>query len=194
MPVRAELRRELRRLQHETGLATVLVTHDPEEAAFLSDEVIVLAEGRALQAGPSRQVFTRPASPEVARLLGVANLNHATVVAANLIDSSGARIGVEATGLAPGTPVLWSVRPEQVSVSAAPHGAPASPASLAGVVADIADVGTAVDHFVELAPGLEIQVRTPDPRGLVVGQACRVDVAPGAITLWPSELDARLEP
>ncbi len=47
-PVRLELRRELRRLQRETGLATVLVTHDPEEAAFLADEVIVISDGRAL--------------------------------------------------------------------------------------------------------------------------------------------------
>jgi ABC-type nitrate/sulfonate/bicarbonate transport system ATPase subunit/ABC-type sulfate transport system permease component len=47
-PVRFELRRELRRLQQETGLATVLVTHDPEEAAFLADEVIVISNGGAL--------------------------------------------------------------------------------------------------------------------------------------------------
>ncbi len=66
-PVRRELRREVRRLQQETGLATVLVTHDPEEAAFLADEIIVLSEGHALQAGPTRQIFSRPASPEVAR-------------------------------------------------------------------------------------------------------------------------------
>ena len=45
-PVRRELRRELRRLQHNTGLATVLVTHDPEEAAFLADEVIVISDGQ----------------------------------------------------------------------------------------------------------------------------------------------------
>src|SRR5208282_6818887 len=44
-PVRLELRRELRRLQRDTGLATVLVTHDPEEAAFLADQVIVISDG-----------------------------------------------------------------------------------------------------------------------------------------------------
>ena len=78
-PVRFELRRELRRLQHDTGLATVLVTHDPEEAAFLADEVIVISDGRALQSGSTRDLFTRPSSPEVARLLGVANLHRAVV-------------------------------------------------------------------------------------------------------------------
>ena len=91
-PVRLELRRELRRLQRDTGLATVLVTHDPEEAAFLADEVIVISDGRALQSGSTRDLFTRPSSPEVARLLGVANLHRAVVDADGWIDAQGVRI------------------------------------------------------------------------------------------------------
>ena len=62
-PVREELRRELRRLQREAGLSTVIVTHDPEEAALLADEILVVDEGRLLQAGPRAEVFARPASP-----------------------------------------------------------------------------------------------------------------------------------
>ena len=91
-PVRFELRRELRRLQHDTGLATVLVTHDPEEAAFLADEVIVISDGRALQSGSTRDLFTRPSSPEVARLLGIANLHRAVVESDGWIDAEGVRI------------------------------------------------------------------------------------------------------
>ena len=78
-PVRLELRRELRRVQRETGLATVLVTHDPEEAAFLSDELLVIARGEVLQSGPSRSIFSRPLSPEVARLVGVDNVHRGSV-------------------------------------------------------------------------------------------------------------------
>jgi molybdate transport system permease protein len=48
-PVRAELRRELRRLQREVNLSTVLVTHDPEEAAMLADEIMVVSDGQVLQ-------------------------------------------------------------------------------------------------------------------------------------------------
>ena len=73
-PVREELRHELRRLQRDAGLSTVLVTHDPEEAAFLADEILVIADGQILQAGLSREVYHRPASPRVARLLGIENL------------------------------------------------------------------------------------------------------------------------
>ena len=56
-PVRQELRQELRRLQRDAGLSTVLVTHDPEEAAYLADEILVIADGQILQAGPSREVY-----------------------------------------------------------------------------------------------------------------------------------------
>ena len=72
-PVGDRLRRELRRLQREAGLCTVIVTHDPEEAALLADEIIVLDHGRVLQAGPRAEVFRAPSSPEVAGLLGIAN-------------------------------------------------------------------------------------------------------------------------
>jgi ABC-type Fe3+/spermidine/putrescine transport system ATPase subunit len=73
-PVRDELVAELRRLQREAGLSTVLVTHDPAEAAMLADELIVVVGGRVLQAGPCAELFGRPASAEVGRLLGVENL------------------------------------------------------------------------------------------------------------------------
>jgi molybdate transport system permease protein len=186
MPVRRELRRELRRLQHETGLATVLVTHDPEEAAFLSEEVIVIAGGRALQSGTSRQVWSRPASPEVARLLGIANLHHALVASAGQIDLDGMCIGANTADLAPGTAVLWSIRPEQVLVSAESDAlAHADRSSLVGTLRDIADVGTAVDLFV-IAGGVEIHARTPDLVDLRVGQRCFVELPPEAISLWPA--------
>ena len=64
-PVRADLRRELRQLQRETGISTVLVTHDPEEAALLASEVMVISDGSLLQAGTRREVFAKPSSPRV---------------------------------------------------------------------------------------------------------------------------------
>ena len=84
-PVREELRRELRRLQRDAGLSTVIVTHDAEEAALLADEIIVIGEGGLLQAGPRAEVFSRPASPQVARLLGIPNLIHGTVAEPGVI-------------------------------------------------------------------------------------------------------------
>ncbi len=51
-PLRAQLRQELRQLQEEVAVTTILVTHDPEEAFFLADTLIVLQAGRVLQSGP----------------------------------------------------------------------------------------------------------------------------------------------
>jgi molybdate transport system permease protein len=68
-PVREELRQEIARLQREAGVATVLVTHDADEAALLAGDVIVIEDGRLLQAGTREEVFGAPASDVVARLL-----------------------------------------------------------------------------------------------------------------------------
>jgi ABC-type sulfate/molybdate transport systems ATPase subunit len=179
-PVRYELRRELRRLQQETGLATVLVTHDPEEAAFLADEVIVLSNGGALQSGTTRQTFTRPASPEVARLLGISNLHRGVLESSGWLNADGVLIAVESGDISPGTAILWSIRPERVALRSS-DGVP-------GTLTDVADVGTAVDLFISLTAHLEIQARAVDRVEFEVGDACHVDLPSEAITLWP---DAR---
>ena len=178
-PVRRELRRELRRLQHDTGLATVLVTHDPEEAALLADELIVISDGRALQSGPTKDLFTRPSSPEVARLLGIANLHRAVVDSDGWIDANGVRIAVSTGDMVPSTPVLWSIRPERVSLL--------DSGGLAGTFSDVADVGTSVDLFISIAAGLEIQAQTTERRGFEIGDPCHIELPTEAINVWPYE-------
>ncbi len=189
MPVRWELRRELRSLQRETGLATVIVTHDPEEAAFLSDEVIVLDHGCALQSGASRDVYSRPRSSEVAQLLGIANIHRATVVNDDWISANGVRIAVRGTGLAAGTAVLWSIRPEHVVVSpleAAPLDTSFEDHSLVASLIDVADLGVAADLFLALGEDLVLQARVNGSKSYVVGTPCRVDLVSEAITVWPA--------
>ena len=189
-PVRHDLRRELRRLQNDTGLPTVLVTHDPEEAAFLSDEVIVISDGHVLQSGTTGAVFTRPASPEVARVLGIPNLHDGIVAHGKQIDAHGALIAVETDSLAPGTPILWSIRPERISVSpwVEPEGSPDGAPSvvLTGTLTDIADVGTSVDLFIAIADKVELEARTPHRVDVEVGERCRVALSAEDITIWPA--------
>jgi ABC-type sulfate/molybdate transport systems ATPase subunit/ABC-type sulfate transport system permease component len=179
-PVRGELRRELRRLQHDAGLATVLVTHDPEEAAFLADEVIVISDGHALQSGSTRDLFTRPSSPEVARLLGIANLHRAVVDSDGWIDAEGVKIAASTGEMTPATPVLWSIRPERVTLLDA--------GGLSGSFTDVADVGTAFDLFISIAPGLEIHARTTETRRFEIGDRCHIQLPNEAISVWPYEL------
>src|SRR5262249_49093526 len=68
------VRGELRQLQRRTGVTTLLVTHDPEEALALADRVGVLAGGALLQARTPVELYEGPCCPYVARLLGDANL------------------------------------------------------------------------------------------------------------------------
>lgn len=190
VPVRQELRRELRRLQQETGLATVLVTHDPAEAAFLSDELIILANGTALQSGTSRSLFARPASAQVAQLLGVENMNTGSVRTSNTIDVGGVPLDVPVTEIEVGTNVWWSIEPERVIVSPviddpARDGANA----LLGTVVDVADMGSAYDIFVSIVDGVELLARTRGALEFEVGARCRIDLDRAAIALWEAPDD-----
>jgi ABC-type Fe3+/spermidine/putrescine transport system ATPase subunit len=72
--LREQLRGSLRDLQRRTGVTTLLVTHDQEEALALADQVGVMTAGRLLQVGPPRELYRRPLCPFVARFLGEANL------------------------------------------------------------------------------------------------------------------------
>lgn len=188
VPVRLELRRELRRLQHETGLATVLVTHDPEEAAFLSDELIVLANGAVLQSGTNRSVFSYPASPEVAKLLGVENMNIGIVRSSNAIEAGGGLVRIPDTEIEAGTTVWWSIASERVAISAVADSAPEAVDALLGTVIDVADMGRAYDIFVQVADGVTVQSRHPGTLNVEVGSPCRVHLDRSAISLWPEDV------
>jgi molybdate transport system ATP-binding protein len=79
MPTRNLLRLELRRLLRDAGVPSVIVTHDPVEAMALADRIVVLDHGRVLQQGPVDEVFSRPASLEVARIVGMETVAHGQV-------------------------------------------------------------------------------------------------------------------
>jgi iron(III) transport system ATP-binding protein len=93
--VRERVRREVRQLLHEVGITAVFVTHDQEEALSIADQVAVMVAGRVLQTGTPAEVYSRPASPEVASFVGGANLIPATI-AGRVASSELGRISVAA--------------------------------------------------------------------------------------------------
>ncbi|HEX8537829.1 MAG TPA: ATP-binding cassette domain-containing protein, partial [Cystobacter sp.] len=68
--VRVELREWLQSLHERTGVTTLLVTHDQEEALEISQHVVVMSEGRVAQEGPPEEIYDRPATPYVASFVG----------------------------------------------------------------------------------------------------------------------------
>jgi molybdate transport system ATP-binding protein len=69
-PTREQLRPELRHLLAAFAIPVVLVTHDRAEAMALADHLVVLDRGKVCQQGPVTEVFSRPATPAVARIVG----------------------------------------------------------------------------------------------------------------------------
>lgn len=71
--LRIQMRAEIRRIQQETGLTVVLVTHDQEEALEMSDVMVLMRSGKIMQTGSPQDVFQRPANRFVAEFLGYEN-------------------------------------------------------------------------------------------------------------------------
>ncbi|WP_446666470.1 ATP-binding cassette domain-containing protein [Flexivirga sp. B27] len=176
-PVRQELTALLRQLQRRDSLATVLVTHDPVEAAMLADELIVIDHGRIAQAGTVREVFDAPASPRVARLLGLTNVRRGEMAADGVLVSDGACLSTTST-LPAGTPVTWCVRPERVIVGDVGDKV---------TVVDVADLGSELRLELEWAGGLNLLAHQliSQRNGYRPGDTALVQVAPDAVSVWP---------
>lgn len=72
--LREQMRGLIRQLQRETGVTTIMVTHDPEEAMAISDLMAVMNQGTFVEVGAGRDLYERPRSAFVARSLGLANI------------------------------------------------------------------------------------------------------------------------
>jgi ABC-type Fe3+/spermidine/putrescine transport system ATPase subunit len=127
--LREVMRIELKRIQNETGITSIYVTHDQEEALALSDTIIVMHNGRAVQIGTSKQIWERPASLFVADFIGVENLINGKIVEVNeregtkFVSSEGKGM-VQILGkhrdISPGTPITLGFRAFDLDVSV-PH-------------------------------------------------------------------------
>lgn len=112
--VRHNLRAELKSLQQKTGITTIMVTHDQEEALAISDRIAVLNQGTIEQVGTPDEIYTSPATPFVAEFVGTINrigLNSLMAVPNDIT-----QINPEFT---PNTEHLV-VRPEWISLHAEP--------------------------------------------------------------------------
>lgn len=72
--IRKNLQKQLRSIQRELNMTTVLVTHDQEEAMAVSDRIYILNEGRIAQSGTPHEIYTKPANEFVARFIGNYNV------------------------------------------------------------------------------------------------------------------------
>ena len=120
--LRLDMQIEVKRLQREFGITTLLVTHDQEEALSMADRIAVMNKGRIEQLSPPTEVYDRPQTVFVNQFVGTTNLirGELTDDARGIVRLPGGALiaAAPAPTLAPGTQVVLSVRPEQLRMHA----------------------------------------------------------------------------
>ena len=117
--LRLQTREEIRRIQRETKITTIFVTHDQEEAMSISDLIVVMKSGVIQQIGRPQEVYDAPVNLFVAQFLGTPPIN----VFSGMIRSEKLFIGDSAVLNVPGVedqPVWAGIRPEGFVID--PHG------------------------------------------------------------------------
>lgn len=138
--LRAEMRLELKRIQRETGVTTILVTHDQEEALSLSDHMVIMNEGVVVASGTPRELWEKPRHRFVAGFLGVDNLLPVTVVDERSVRPAGAQslltMQPNPTARA-GVQLTIGIRAADVSLLPRGSGSSSAPNRVGGVVREV---------------------------------------------------------
>lgn len=117
--LREEMQLELRRIQREAGVTTLMVTHDQAEALALSDRVVVLEKGRVQQEAAPFDVYETPHTAFVSSFIGKSNTLPATLVsgdaAGSIVNCGGVMLKSAPSQLSTG-PVQIAIRPERIEI------------------------------------------------------------------------------
>jgi spermidine/putrescine transport system ATP-binding protein len=185
--LRKEMQIELKRLQHETGITFIFVTHDQEEALTMSDRIAVMEAGRILQVGTPRQIYNHPIERFVADFIGSTNFLSAEVLSnegrsVRLKLSSGKEVRVELPeGMVPDVRVTAVVRPEYAQLSAETQ----KTGDLRGVLENIVYFGTDTHYHIRLPDEtlfvIRSQNRREDTETYEVGQSVDIAFKPNSV-------------
>jgi putative spermidine/putrescine transport system ATP-binding protein len=159
--LRQEVRVEIRELQRQLGLTTVMVTHDQEEALTMADRLVVMNEGSVRQVGTQRDLYERPADRFVAGFVGRTTFLAGTIEAPGRFRSEGG-LQLACSGGKAGRAVL-SVRPERVEI--APQAQPGLDNCLPGTVEFVSYLGALIDIHVRLSPSDRLVVQVANREG-----------------------------
>ena len=183
--LRKEMQGELKRLQTETGITFIFVTHDQEEALTMSDRIAVMSGGRILQVGSPRDIYDNPRERFVADFIGEANFLAARIISiagrsarVKLLAGDEVVIGLP-DDVAPSGDATVIVRPEHAELRAA-----ADPADLRGTLEQVVYFGTDTHLHIRLSDASEFVLRLQNSPGGQLGLECGTEVGiafkPGA--------------
>jgi spermidine/putrescine transport system ATP-binding protein len=172
LKLRKEMQLFIKALQHDLGITFVHVTHDQEEAMTMADSIAVMNGGHIEQLGSPDQLYERPATPFVARFLGVSNLLEGEA------DGDGnVRLNDGTIVRAPGSkgrkgPVAVGIRPEKIRLGAGEEN------SLTGEVKERAYIGVSTQYIVSTSHGpITVYVQNSDANAVAVQPGDQVTVS-----------------
>ena len=188
--LREQTQFELMAIQQRTGITFVIVTHDQDEAMTVADRIAVMDKGRIVQVDGPAGIYEAPRSRYVAEFIGDVNIfeGHARATDADgiAIDLPDAPAGLAAAAPADqparGEAVLLAVRPENIHIAPGPP--PDAENVLAGVVAEIAYLGSTSTYRVRLDSGKTVvstQTNRLHHAGGTIDRGTRVHLS------WPVE-------
>ncbi|MDO6585311.1 ABC transporter ATP-binding protein [Salipiger sp. 1_MG-2023] len=181
--LRKTMQIELKRMQRETGITFVFVTHDQEEALTMSDRIAVLSNGALRQVGSPHEIYNHPVDRFVADFIGETNLLTGSVIrqdgdCAHVVLPGGVTIEAQCPhAVSAGSEVTLAVRPEHCTLAG-----PEAP--LSGFIEQVVYFGTDTHFHLRLPGGAALVLRrqnAADGRALPQqGETVGVALAPSA--------------
>ncbi|RJG12527.1 ABC transporter ATP-binding protein [Pseudomonas cavernicola] len=172
--LRKDMQIELKRLQGETGITFIFVTHDQEEALTMSDRIAVINKGQVLQVGTPTEIYEAPVNRTVADFIGETNFLAAVALETGVRLADGQLLSAFSSKRGA---VTLAIRPERVSL--------AEDGQLEALVENVVYVGTDTVYHLQVAGQSGFRVRQQNRDGALCaygpGERVRVRVAATAI-------------
>lgn len=171
--LRLEMRSEIRRIQRETGITAILVTHDQVEAMSMCDRIALMRDGKIVQLDTPEQMYVNPRSQFVAGFLGNPPISFLPAVAGDVLSFGHDQTLARPSALEASEEVVVGIRPE--------HFGPQHGTGLQGEVTFIESQGREVLIDVRLDGGGEIRSILPAGEPIRAGQRINWGVATESI-------------
>lgn len=152
LKLRKEMQYELKRIQQETGITFIFVTHDQEEALTMSDKIVVMKGGQIQQVGTPQDIYNEPVNEYVARFIGESNIIPGRMIKDKLVRFDDVDFECVDSGFKPNEPVDVVIRPEDIDI------VPAGEGKLQGTVESVLFKGVHYEIMAETVPGTHITV------------------------------------
>tara|TARA_R110002020_G_scaffold34327_7_gene104514 strand:+ start:7351 stop:8406 length:1056 start_codon:yes stop_codon:yes gene_type:complete len=176
--LRLEMRSEIRRIQLETGITAILVTHDQVEAMSMCDRIAIMDKGAILQIATPTEMYRSPASKFVAGFLGNPPIVMLDGTAGNgqFVTNGGTTLPLpqRLAGMPVDTPISLGIRPEHFGMQ--------GPAQIDGIISFVEPQGR--ETLFDVTVGEGVILRSV--------QAVRHDIALGDRVSWPLDRDSLL--